>query len=60
MIGASGYIFGGLCLFEVQGGVGVMIGRSGDGVLQGVCRRRVRWKEGWSTRVKDGGCRGVI
>ena len=51
--------FGGLCLFDVKGGVGVMIGRSGDGVLQGVCRRRVRWKEGWSTQVKDGGV-GVL
>ena len=48
-----------VCL-RCKGGVGVMIGRSGDGVLQGVCRRRVRWKEGWSTLVKDGGCRGVI
>ena len=41
------------CLVR-QGGVGVMIGRSGDGVLQDICRRRVRWK-GWSTRVKPEG-----
>ena len=47
-----------VCL-RCKGGVGVMIGRSGDGVLQGVCRRRVRWKGWWSTRVKDGGV-GVL